>query len=317
MVTRIKSTPATLAASGDYVVLDGGTVQSQTKGDWTTNVSLIALGISEVREGSAIVEGGLARLAEGICEAWNSSVRWSYGSGDSEESGVCVMRDMFKGRRNEKGEADSRFMPAMYKAIGEAYGVDGEFSGADKMAYSRAFGIAAARMAGAPVEFVDATVKRKGKDVKVRAVRVPASVAFKVTDDDGKPSALGKELIERIKSNLEFENKPVPEDAELLTRAGAMPVNCVGGSHKVLGKLPSSTSIATVLRSEAVKAGSMPAPKPRNTDTDKGASFINALAHVVKCLDSLGGDEPEVAIANEGERLMREVAERIAAYFVN
>jgi hypothetical protein len=280
-----------------------------------TNVSLIARGINEVREGSAIVEGGLARLAEGICEAWNSSVRWSYGSGDDETSGVCVMRDMFKGRRNEKSEADSKFMPAMYRAIGEAYGVDGEFAPADKMAFSRAFAVAAARMAGAPVEFVDVKVTRKGRDVKVRAVQVPASVAFKLSEDDGKASALGKELAERIKSNLELTGSPVPEPEKLAAMAGALPVNCIGGKHPVLGKLPSSTSIASVLRSEAVKAGSMPAPKPRNTDGDKGASFINALAHVVKCLDSLGGDEPEIAIANEGEKLMREVAERIAAYF--
>ena len=280
-----------------------------------SNVSLIARGINEVREGSAIVEGGLAHLAEGICEAWNSSVRWSYGKGDDEVSGVCVVRDMFKGRRNERGETDSKFLPAMYRAIAEAYGVDGEFSTADKMAFSRAFAIAAARMSGAPVEFVDAKVTRKGKDVKVRAVQVPASVAFKVVEDDGKVSALGKELVERIKSNLEFENKPVPADDVLLERASAMPVNCVGGAHKVLGKVPSSTSIASVLREVAVKAGSMPAPKPRNTDGDKGAAFINALTYVVKCLDSLGGDEPEIALSNESEKLMREVAERIAAYF--
>jgi hypothetical protein len=282
-----------------------------------TNVSLIARGINEVREGSAIVEGGLARLAEGICEAWNSSVRWSYGSGDNEESGVCVMRDMFKGRRNEKGEADSRFIPAMYRAIAEAYGVDGEFSIADKQAFGRAFGIAAARMAGAPVEFVDTSVTRKGKAVKVRAVQVPASVAFKLTEDDGKPSALGKELVERIKSNLELTGSAVPEPEKLAEMAAALPVNCVGGKHPVLGKLPSSTSIASVLRAEAVKAGSMPAPKPRNTDGDKGAAFINALTYVVKCLDSLGSDEPEIALANEGEKLMREVAERIAAYFAD
>jgi len=222
---------------------------------------------------------------------------------------------MFKGRLDDGGKADNKFLPAMYRAIAEAYGVEGEFSAADKMAFSRAFAIAAARMAGAPVKFVDATVTRKGKSVKVRAVQVPASVAFKVVEDSGEPTALGNELVERIKSNLELEGKPVPADDVLLERAKALSVDCVSGKHAVLGKLPSSTSIAATLRAEAVKAGSMPAPKPRNSDGDKGASFINALTHVVQCLDSLGGDEPEIAIANEGEKLMRQVAERIAAYF--
>lgn len=280
-----------------------------------SNVSRIALGIAEVRSGSAIVEGGLALLAEGICDAWNSSVRWSYGKDDDEVSGVVVVRDMFKGRRNEKGEADSKFLPAVYRAIGECYGVEGEFTPADKMAFSRAFGIAAARMAGAPVEFVETSIARKGRDVKVRAVRVPASVAFKLTEDNGKPSALGKELVERIKSNLELQGLEVPEADELLKRAGSMPVNCVGGKHPVLGKLPSSTSIAASLRDVAVKAGSMPAPKARQS-SPKASQFSEALAFVVKCLDSLQSDEPEIAIANEGENLMREVADRIAAYFV-
>lgn len=279
-----------------------------------SNVSLIARGISEIREGSAIVEGGLAHLAEGICEAWNSSVRWSYGEGDNEVSGVVVIRDIFKGRRNEKGEADSKFLPAVYRAVAEAYGVDGEFSGADKMAFSRAFSIAAARMAGAPVEFVNVDTQRKGKSVKVRAVRVPASVAFKLTDDSGKETALGKELAERIKSNLELTGQDVPEPEKLMELAGALPVNCIGGKHPVLGKVPSSTSIAAALRDKAVEAGYMPAPKARQS-SPKASQFIDALAFVVKCLDSLGSDEPEVAIANEGEKLMREVADHIAAYF--
>lgn len=282
-----------------------------------SNVSLIALGISEIREGSAIVEGGLAHLAEGICEAWNSSVRWSYGSDDDEVAGVVVLRDMFKGRRNEKGEADSKFLPAVYRAIGEAYGVDGEFAPADKMAFSRAFGIAAARMSGAPVEFVNVDATRKGKAVKVRAVRVPASVAFKLTDDSGKETALGKELAERIKSNLELTGQDVPEADKLMELAGALPVNCIGGKHPVLGKVPSSTSIAASLRDVAVNAGYMPAPKSRSTASDKGSSFIAAAATIAKGLDLLlsSKDESDFAPSKSVNDALRNVGELIAAYF--
>jgi hypothetical protein len=280
-----------------------------------SNVSLIALGINEVREGSSIVEGGLTHIAEGICEAWNSSVRWFYGSGDKEVSGVCVIRDMFKGRHNEAGEADSRFLPAMYRSIAEAYGVDGEFSPADKMAFSRAFAIAAARMSGAPVEFVDTKVKRKGKDVKVRAVQVPASVAFKLSTDDGKLTEVGQKAVDAVKGVLRFNRQAVPDDAELLKRASEMPVACAGGKDELFGKTPSSTSISNTLRDVAVKAGSMPAPRTRKASGDKGTSFINALSYVLECLNSLDSEEPEIAIANEGEKLMRAVAERIAAHF--
>ena len=283
---------------------------------YQSNVSLIALGINDIREGSAIVEGGLARLAEGICEAWNSSVRWSYGVGDNEESGVCVVRDMFKGRRNAKGEADSKFLPAMYRAIAEAYGVEDEFSSADKMAFSRAFAIAAARMSGAPVEFVDTKVKRKGKDVKVRAVQVPASVAFKLATDDGKLTEVGQKAVDAVKGVLRFNRQAVPDDAELLERASAMPVACAGGKDELFGKTPSSTAIASTLREVAVAAGSMSAPPSRNSSA-RSAKFGESLEYVAKCLDLLAGDsgESEFAPCNALEAKMREVAERIAAYF--
>lgn len=281
-----------------------------------SNVSLIALGISEVREGSAIVEGGIAHIAEGICEAWFTPVRWSYGRDDNEVSGVCNLGDMFKGRHQPDGSADSKFLPAMYRAVAENFGVDGEFSTADKMAFGRGFAVAAARNAGVPVKFADATVNRKGKAVKVRAVQVPASVAFKVTGDDGALTDLGKEVVARIKSNLELEGKAVPDDATLTKRAEALNVNCVGGKHPVFGKVPSSTEIANTLKGAASEAGLMPAPKARASSA-RVDKFGESLDYVVKCLDLLASDagESEFAPSDALEAKMREVAERIAAYF--
>ena len=281
-----------------------------------SNVHMIALGINEVRAGNAIVEGGIAHIAEGICEAWFTPLRWSYGSGDNEVSGCVNLGEMFVPRRNEKSEVDSKFLPAMYRAVGDAFGIDGEMTSADKMAFQRGFSIAAARFAGAPVKFVDETVERKGRAVKVRAVEVPASYAFKLTDGDGKLSEVAKDAVARIKSNLELEGKDVPDDDELLKRAGNLKVKCVGGKHPVFGKRPSSTEIANTLREVAATAGVMPVPKSRNGSA-RSAKFGEALEYVVKCLDLLAGDgdESDFAPSDAIDSKLRDVAERIAAYF--
>jgi hypothetical protein len=278
-----------------------------------SNVHLIALGIGEHREGSAISEGGIARIAEGIGEAWFTPLRWSYGSGDNEMSGCVNLGDMFKGRRNPKGEADGKFLPAMYRAVAEAFGID-VMSSADKMAFQRGFSIAAARHVSEGIKFIDASVERGKRSVKVRAVEVPASVAFVLTDENDKPTDVAQEAIARIKSNLELEGKAIPSDADLLKRAGALRIKCIGGQHGVFGKVPSSTDIARTLREVAASHGLMPSPKARNS-SPKAAQFLESLSFAVKCLDSLGSDEPEIALAGEGEKLLREVAERIAAYF--
>ena len=278
-----------------------------------SNVHMIALGIGEHREGSAIAEGGIARIAEGICEAWFTPLRWSYGSGDNEVSGCVNLGDMFKGRHNTRGEADSKFLPAMYRSVAEAFGVD-VMGPADKMAFQRGFSIAAARHVSEGIKFVDAKVERGKRAVTVRAVEVPASLAFELVDAKGNPTDVAKDAIARIKSNLELEGKPIPDQAVLLNRAGALRIKCVGGQHGVFGKVPSSSDIARILRKRAAEAGLMPAPKPRNS-APKSAQFLESMAYAVKCLDSLATDEPEIALAAEGEKLLRDVSERIAAYF--
>lgn len=281
-----------------------------------SNVSLIALGINEVREGNDIVQGGVAHLAEGICEYWFTPLRWSYGRDDNEMTGVCNLGDMFKGRRNEKGEADSKFIPAMYRAVAESFGVDGEMTNADKVAFRRAFAIAAARNVGEPIKFINAKVQRKGKNVTVRAVQVPAGAAFQFEKADGSLTDMAKDTMERIKSLYELEGKDVPSDDKLLARAKALNVDCVGGKHKVFGKVPSVTEIAAAMEEKAIEGGAMP-PKANRERAGKSAKFTEALAYVSKCLDEVlsDNDESDFAPSDAVNLKLREVAERIAAYF--
>lgn len=279
-----------------------------------SNVSLIALGIADCRSGEAIVQGGIAHIAEGICEYWFTPLRWSYGKGDNEVSGVCNLGDMFKGRHHPDGSADSKFLPAMYRAVAESFGVDGELTPADKMNFQRGFTIAAARNAGAPVKFVDETVERKGRSVKVRAVQVPAATAFKLTDEEGKPTDIAKSAMDAQKSNLKLFNKPIPADDKLLAMVSALPVECIGGKHAVFGKNPSSTDIAGALREVAAEAGLVPAPKPRNGSA-RADKFGEALEYVGKCIELLDDDESDFAPSDAIEEKLRVLAERIAAYF--
>jgi hypothetical protein len=282
-----------------------------------SNVSLIARGIYEVRDGTAIAEGGLAMMAEGIVDAWRSPMRWAYGNGDNEVSGVSCIAEMFVPHTGPNGKDDSSaFKRAMYVSVAENYGIDGGFAHADTKAFKHAHMIAGAVFAGAPVEFVDTKVKRKGKDVKVRAVQVPASVAFKLTGEDGKLTEVGQRAVDSVKGMLRFNRQAVPDDAELLERASAMLVDCAGGKDEVFGKVPASTTIAEILRPLAVKAGYMDEAKPRNS-SPRVAKFGESLEYVAKCLDLLASDsgESEFAPCNALETKMREVAERIAAYF--
>jgi len=280
----------------------------------TSNVSLIAAGINDCRSGNAIVQGGIAMIAEGICEYWFTPLRWSYGKGDNEVSGVCNLGDMFKPRRHPDGSVDGKYLPAMYRAVAESFGVDGEMTNADKMDFQRAFTIAAARNAGAPVKFVDETVERKGKAVKVRAVQVPAATAFKLTDEEGAPTDIAKAAMAAQKSNLKLFNKPIPEDDKLLAMVQALPIECVGGKHAVFGKNHSSSDIAKVLRDVAVDAGLMPPPPSRNGSA-KADKFGEALEYVGKCIELLDDDESDFAPSDAIEEKLRVLAERIAAYF--
>lgn len=283
-----------------------------------SNVSLIAAGIEQHRDGTAQAQAGIANIAQGIMDNWFYSMRWSYGSGDNEVSGVSNLGDMFKHKSNGKDSADSKYLPAMYRAVADNFGIEGGMSSADKMAFQRAFTIAAARFAEVPVEIVTATVQRKGKPVKVQAVEVPASVAFELVDDNGAPNELARGLVERVRGNLELQGLPVPDDDKLLEQAKALKVKCVGGNNPIFGKVPSATDIANKLHPAAVGAGIMQAKGNRNKsgNSDK---FRDSLAYVIKCMDEVLSDsgETDFAPCNAAENELRGLAERIAAYFAN
>lgn len=286
--------------------------------DVKSNVSLIALGLAEVREGTEITAGGVVRMAEGIVQSWRSPIRWSYGSGDNEVSGVSTIAEMFKPRRNEDGSTDSKFLPAMYRAVAYSFLVgEDEFTNSDKMQFKRAWQIAAAKMAGVPVEFVDADILRNGKRAKVRAVEVPASVAFELYDTDGTtPTAAGKVLEADVKRSLK-RSKRKADEAAVRSMAEETPIECVGGKIDGLS-VPSVSVISDKLAAYAVDAGLMPSKGNRNKSASAD-KFRASLTYVIKCLDEVlspSGDT-DFAPCNEVEKEMRGLAERIAAYFAN
>jgi hypothetical protein len=281
-----------------------------------TNVSLIALGLAEVREGTEITAGGVVRMAEGIIQSWRSPIRWSYGSGDNEVSNVSTIADMFKPVRNEKGETDSKFLPAMYRAVAYSFLVgDDEFTNSDKMQFKRAWQIAAAKMAGVAVEFVDADILRNGKRAKVRAVEVPASVAFDLYDTDGTtPTAAGKVLEADVKRSLKRAKRKADDDA-VRSMAEETPIECVGGKIDGLA-VPSVSVISDRLAAYAIDAGLMPSKGSRNKSASAD-KFRASLTFVSKCLDEVLSDSDEAGFAPcpDVETEMRGLAEKLAAYF--
>jgi len=283
-----------------------------------TNASTISTGLDMYREGTAQAQAGIATMVEGINIARKYSMRWSYGVGDNEVWGVCLVEDMFTARRHEDGSVDGKYLPALYRALADNFGIEGGLSSADKVAYQRAFTIASAGWYTGQVEVVTATVQRKGKSVKVQAVEVPASVAFDLVDDKGAPNDLGRGLIERVRGNLELQGLPVPDDEKLMEQAKALKVKCVGGNHPVFGKVPSATDIANKLAPAAIAGGYMQA-KTNRVKPANGEKFGESLDYVIKCIDEIltGTDEASFAPSTAVEDKLRGLAKRIAAYFVN
>lgn len=281
-----------------------------------SNTSKISLGLDLHRDGSAMAQSGIATMAAGVTDNRFYSMRWSYGSGDNEVSGVCLLEDMFTARRHEDGSTDGKFLPAMYRAVADNFGIEGGMSAADKMAFQRAFTIASAGWAGSPVDVVTATVQRKGKAVKVQAVEVPASLAYELVDDNGAPNELARGLVERVRGNLELQGLPVPDDDTLLEQAKALKVKCVGGNNPIFGKVPSATDIANKLAPAAVAGGYMQA-KTNRVKPANGEKFGESLDYVIKCMDEVLGDNDESSFAPSTavEDRLRGLAERIAAYF--
>jgi hypothetical protein len=279
----------------------------------TSNLSLIAIGLSEVREGSEITAGGVAKMAEGIVASWASPIRWTYGKGDNEVSGISTLRDMFKPRRHDDGSEDSKFLPAMYRAVQEVFLPTGdEFTNADKMQFKRAWQIAAAKAAGVEIEFVDADILRNGKRAKVRAVEVPASVAFDLYDENGVPTAAGKVLESDVKRSLKRSRKKADESA-VREMAEETPIECVGGKIDGL-PVPSVSVISDRLAAYAIDAGLMPSKSSRATRVP-AVKFTESVDYVSKCLTALNGkDESEFAPSDELDGKLVALRNLIVAY---
>jgi len=263
-----------------------------------------------------MAQSGIAMMTLGITDNQHYSMRWSYGVGDNEVSGVFKLGDMFKGLHHDDGKVDGKFLPAAYRAVADNFGIEGGMSSADKMAFQRAFTIASAGWHTGQVEVVTATVQRKGKSVKVQAVEVPASVAFDLVDDKGAPNDLGRGLIARVRGNLEMQGLPVPDDEKLFEQAQALKVKCVGGSNPIFGKVPSATDIANKLAPAAIGGGFM-LPKGNRNKAGNADRFRDSLTYVIKCMDEVLSDTDEGGYApcNEAEKDLHKLAERIAAYF--
>jgi hypothetical protein len=257
-----------------------------------SNASTISTGLDMYREGTEQAQAGIATMVAGIADNQHYSMRWSYGVGDNEVSGVFKLGDMFKGLHHPDGKVDGKFLPAAYRAVADNFGIEGGMSSADKMAFQRAFTIASAGWSTGQVEVVTATVQRKGKSVKVQAVEVPVSLAYDLVDDKGAPNELGRGLIERVRGNLELQGLPVPDDAKLLEQAQSLKVKCVGGSNPIFGKVPSATDIANKLAPAAIGGGYMQAKGNRNKSANAD-KFVESLDYVIKCIDEvlLGKDD--------------------------
>jgi len=277
-----------------------------------SNLSLIAVGLAEVREGSEIVSSGVVRMAEGIVASWSAPIRWSYGKGDNEVSGISCLAEMFTDRRHADGSVDGKFLPAMYRAVADCFlPDDDDFPPAYKMQFKRAWSIASASKLGVEVSFVDADVIRKGKRAKVRAVEVPAAVAFDLYDENGVPTAAGKVIEGDVRRMLKRQRKKA-DDATVRKLAEETPIECIGG--KIDGvAVPAVTAIADRLAAYSVAAGI--ASKGSRSTRVPADKFVDSVDVVIKALSVLTEKtESDFAPSDALDAKLRELNVLINAY---
>jgi len=84
----------------------------------------------------------------------------------------------------------------------------------------------------------------------------------------------------------------------------------------VFGKVPSATDIANKLSPAAISGGFMQ-PKGNRNKSGKPDKFGESLDFVIKCIDEVltDSDESSFAPSTAVEDKLRNLAERIAAYF--
>jgi hypothetical protein len=111
-----------------------------------------------------------------------------------------------------------------------------------------------------------------------------------------------------------LEGKTVDDDTELMKRAKALPVSCVGGNHAAFGKVPSAAEIANTLSPSVVGAGLM-LPKGNRTraNSDK---FVGSLDFVIKCLHEVLTQDGEAGFAPSDsiDEKLRDLRSALSAY---
>jgi hypothetical protein len=290
-----------------------------------TNIHSIASGINAVRSGLETVEVGVAEVAFGIVQSWSSPFRWVYGSGDNEVSGMTTLGEMYQPVMGDNGKPDGKVLPAIYKALPDAFGIEwGDNRNMEsklKMMFIRAWRVAAAKMAGVDVQFETAEPKGDDEVGAITGVSVPLAVAYDLheVNEAGETvlTELGQKIANNVKVGLEMATGRPANDKKVAEHLGKLRVECIGGRHAVYGDVPSTTKLTERLVPHVVKAGLMPAPKGRAARADSGVQFMSSLEFVAKCMAMINGegDESEFAPSNEVDAKLREVAEMIAAYF--
>lgn len=283
-----------------------------------TNISSIALGLGEVRDGAALTASGVAHIAEGIIASWSAPMRWSYGEGDNLVEGFFSFESMYQEVRNPKGEADSRALTAKYEAVATEHGVPDGFTSGDKVQFKRAWQIASAERLGAGIEFDTVQVTRGGKPAKLRVVKAPAGLVLDLYKEDGTPTEAGKIL----EADMQRVFKRTGEEATPEAIAAACKADMVTCNGGKLGniKLPSVTDTSNKLAAFAIKAGLMAEKKNRNRDgaPDEGKRFTEALGFVISSLDLVldpEGQESNFAPCDAIDESLHKLSQRIAEYF--
>lgn len=283
-----------------------------------TNVSSIALGLNEVRDGAALTASGVAHIAEGIIASWSAPMRWSYGEGDNLVEGFFSFESMYQEVRRPDGSADSRALTAKYQAVATEHGVNGEFGSSDKVQFKRAWQLAAAERLGAGIVFANEKVTRNGKPATLRIVKAPAGAVLDLYKEDGSPTEAGKVLEADMERAFELANKEVEPEALVAAVKNTM-VKCNGGKLGNI-KLPSVSDTSNKLAAFAVKAGLMAEKKGRNRDgqPDEGKRFTDALAFVSTSLDLVldpEGQESNFAPCDAIDESLHKLQEKISSYF--
>jgi len=129
---------------------------------------------------------------------------------------------------------------------------------------------------------------------------VPVSTAFKMFDDAGAATAVGKVAFEEAKRDLVAEAKAfakfskadvvMPDDEDIWDAAAMLPVECSGAKQRQgkevvspYGDLPTNSAILSALAKTAVEAGLLPPADTRQGQTPEGDNSALGKAVTLLC----------------------------------